>query len=365
MIINLHKKLITGYKLKKKEVQFMLFTNATKMFISHLESIDRSSETIRGYTKELERFTKFLFQLKGSGPELSAANINDIELFLIRQKQRNLAPASRNHSIYILKSFYNYCQKYNLISHNPAQNLEPINQKTSPRIFLSECEVSQLIKHISHPVIKPLAWTMYYTGARASEALNLKLDEVDLENNLIHIVNGKGNKDRVVPICQNLKQILNTYLSKHRFPPKNKTSNRFFLTQKTGKVSLNYLNKNIHDACSALGLSNKISSHTLRHSFASNLLAKGVSLVTIQKLLGHSNLKVTSLYLHQNLNDLSQAVEKLGKSKLSPTKLDKLIKTTPIYINSEIKLCIEQFCMENEVCVREFVERVLVEAVGG
>lgn len=110
-----------------------------------------------------------------------------------------------------------------------------------------------------------------------------------------------------MPINDKLHWILTHYLKHIR---KSK-SNRFFALTRTGKVSASYINRCIHDAVEELKWEKDISAHVLRHSFGSNLLEKGASVVSIQKLLGHSSLRVTSRYLHQDTNKLTEAVNLL------------------------------------------------------
>ena len=140
-----------------------------------------------------------------------------------------------------------------------------------------------------------------------SEIINLKLEDVDLKSKVLHIIEGKGKKDRDVPINDKLHRILSHYLEHIR----ESDSDRFFAVLKTGKVSSGYINHCIHDAVNKLGWEKDISAHGLRHSFSTNLLEKGASVVSIQKLLGHASLAVTTRYLHQNTSKLSEAVNLL------------------------------------------------------
>jgi integrase/recombinase XerD len=143
----------------------------------------------------------------------------------------------------------------------------------------------------------------------AGEIVNLKMEDVDLENRVVHIIEGKGNKDRDIPINDKLYKILKNYLENIRYTEVE--SDRFFANKLTGKLSGSYLNAAIREAAYELGWEKEISSHVLRHSFGTNLLERGASVVSIQKLLGHTNLAVTSRYLHQDMKKLSEAVNLL------------------------------------------------------
>lgn len=285
----------------------MLFKQAIKSFVKHMELIDRSKETIRGYEMELISFNNFLTIKHNCPVYVDDIKLQDIEDYQLHEKERGIASSSRSRSLYILKSFYNYCCKKDICTKNLADLLEPVKVKQKERAFITEEEFEELVNAIDHPVIRTVIQTMFYTGGRISEMINLKLEDVDLKNKVFHIIEGKGKKDRDVPINEKLYSILTDYLTHIR----ESESGRFFAIPKTGKVSASFTNYCIHEAVNKLGWDKDISAHVLRHSFGTNLLEKGASVVSIQKLLGHANLAVTSRYLHQDINKLSDAVNLL------------------------------------------------------
>lgn len=287
----------------------MLYQNILEDFIKHLEITDKSEQTITGYKKELNYFNNFLVNKYNCPIYLSDISLEDIEDYLQYKKINNHAACSRNRALYILRSFYKYSIKRNLCKSNLANLIEPVKVKQKERNFLTEEEFQRLITAIDKPVIKTLVQTMYYTGGRISEIINLKIKDVDLENKIIYIIDGKGGKDRKIPINNKLLKILKNY--KNNIRVVDKYSNNFFANKRSGLVSSSYVNKIIKEASITSNINKKISAHTLRHSFGTNLLNKGASLVSIQKLLGHSNLSVTSIYLHQDINTLDNTINLL------------------------------------------------------
>lgn len=287
----------------------MLLNQAIQSFLEHMNVIDRSQETITGYAFELNNFNNFL-TLKNNCPVyVQDVVLQDLEDYMSNEKNRGRASSSRSRSLYILKSFYNYCCKKDICIKNYAGLLEPVKVKQKERVFITEQEFEDLVSEIKHPVIKTAVQTMFYTGGRMSEIIHLELDDVDMKNKVVHIIEGKGKKDRDIPICDKLFNILSNYLENIRKP--DIELNMFFATKTTGKLSHNFINRRIHEATAKLGWSKDISAHILRHSFGTNLLEKGASVVSIQKLLGHSNLAVTTRYLHQDMQKLSDAVNLL------------------------------------------------------
>lgn len=285
----------------------MLLNQGIKDFVRYMKLIDRSKQTIRGYEKELIYFDNFLSVKHNCPMYIEDIKLIDIEDYLLDQKERDISSASRSRSVYILRSFYNYCTKKDIVDKNIAALIEPVKVKQKERDFLTEEEFEELIEAITHPVIKTVVQTLFYTGGRISETLDLTLEDVDLEKRVIHIIEGKGGKDRDIPINDKLYQILTNYLDNIR----EADSDNFFALEKTGSVSTTYVNRLINDAADEIGLEKQVSAHVLRHSFGTNLLEKGASVVSIQKLLGHANLAVTTRYLHQDMTKLSDAVNLL------------------------------------------------------
>ncbi|SKC57438.1 tyrosine-type recombinase/integrase [Maledivibacter halophilus] len=285
----------------------MLLSQGIKDFVRYMKLIDRSKQTITGYEKELNYFDDFLSVKHNCPMYIEDITLQDLEDYLLDQKKRKISTASRSRSVYILRSFYNYCTKKDLAEKNLAALIEPVKVKQKEREFLTEEEFENLAAAIKHPTIKTVVQTLFYTGGRISEITDLKLEEVDLENRVVHIIEGKGGKDRDIPISDKLHSLLKNYLENIR----EAESDRFFALERTGKVSPTYVNRLINEAVDEIGLEKEVSAHVLRHSFGTNLLEKGASVVSIQKLLGHASLAVTTRYLHQDMSKLSDAVNLL------------------------------------------------------
>src|SRR5699024_5326071 len=139
-----------------------------------------------------------------------------------------------------------------------------------------------------------------------SESLNLSDQDINMGSNLIHIRQGKGNKDRTIPMHPKLKEYLKDYIQNWKVH-----SDYFFATKKSGRLSKNRVATVFRETSFELGLKPNVTAHVLRHSFASNLVKNDVHLVKISKLLGHNSLKTTSVYVHSNMDDLEEAINTL------------------------------------------------------
>lgn len=287
----------------------MLYINAWEMYLNYMNIVDRSKATKRGYREVLSDFQKFL-EGKYNGPcYVEDIKQADIEGYLAHLKdERLLASASRSRSLYIIKAFISYLKDSEVVSKDPTRMIGSIKLAQKEREHMTASEVIELSEAIEQPVIKVMMMFLYYTGLRISEAIALTLEAVDLEEQIVHVINGKGNKNRNVPINDNAVKLLKDYLLNIR--PKG-TSRYFFSTKRTGSISPQYVNREIHLALLKLGWTKKISAHVLRHSYATALVEENVNIVYVSRLLGHSSLKTTGIYAHSKIEELRQAVKNL------------------------------------------------------
>lgn len=286
-----------------------MFKDLIDTFIVYLRITNKSNETIIGYKKELTYFLNFVQSKLNCRIYIDDINIEILEEYIVYMKdEKGCQPATINRAVHALRSFYNYLVKRNLYHRNIAAMLEPSKLQQKERGFLTENEFKRLTDKISNKLIYIVIITLYYTGLRITECLNLDLSDVDMNNKLIHVIAGKGNKDRTVPMNNKLYTELTEYLKNIR-PSGNST--RFFASGRSGKVSREYINRCLKKATIDAEIPKNVTCHILRHSFATNLVAKNVNIVHIQRLLGHSSLNVTSIYTHTTIPELQKSVNML------------------------------------------------------
>lgn len=287
----------------------MIWSEGSYQFLQHLSSIERSMETISGYKKDLHMLGDFLSEIYNGEVYVEDVTTEDIESYLLWLKEkRNYQPKSRQRHFHTFRSFFAHAYKKEWVQRNVALSVENIKAPQKERTFMEREEVEELLASIDHKLIRTVCETLYLTGLRISECLNLKLETVNLKKREIHVIAGKGNKDRKIPISDKLYTLLDYYLQHERVQT---TSSYFFATKKTGRLSAQYVNRVLNETTRGLGWSKKITAHIFRHSFASQLVKRDVNLVQIQKLLGHSSLKVTSVYTHTNMEQMAEAVSVL------------------------------------------------------
>jgi integrase/recombinase XerD len=284
----------------------MKFIEAVEMFEKYQVTLERSENTIHSYHNDLYHFMNYLLEQFNCAPYLEDITSQDIEDYLYYLKEeKGYKASSRKRKLASLKSFYNFCHKKQLCTFNAAAEVDRIKSEQKERTYLTEEEIQQIVDAVNHRLIRLVLQTLYYTGLRISECVHLTLSDVDFDKNVIRVLEGKGRKDRIIPMNQKLKALLLDY--KENWRPEKGTEN-FFCTSASGGLNRMYVNKIIQQTLQDLGWDKRITAHTFRHSFASNLVKKKVNIVQIQKLLGHSSLVTTSVYTHSNLEELANAV---------------------------------------------------------
>jgi integrase/recombinase XerD len=185
------------------------------------------------------------------------------------------------------------------VKHIPFQK----KRKKLP-VVLSQRDVQSFLSVIENPKYLAIASTLYGSGLRLSECLNLKIEDIDSNNMVITVRNGKGNKDRVTILSKRLLSILRDYYKKAPVKP------RTYLFPKKDDWSAPFSKRQtqnfIREAGLKAGIAKPVSPHVLRHSFATHLLESGVNLRKIQVILGHRSLATTSIYTHLAKDFLSE-----------------------------------------------------------
>lgn len=293
----------------KSTLKTILFLQAKEQFIESLNDRQMSPETIRGYVIDLRQLQVHLSQLKNGPVYVDEITEEDMKKFHQSFVRRGLKPASLRRKLNSASSFFSYAIKKRWVLFNPTEDIErvPIRNE-GERTFLNADEIQRLIKAIDHDIVYYFVVMMANTGLRVSECVNLTLTDVDLDEGIVSVIEGKGGKNRKVPMNTQLIQTMKHYKEKVRA---NLSSVNFFATEKTGGISPQYVNVIIKQAAKQAGINKPVSSHALRHSFASQLVKSNTHVAVIQRLLGHADVRTTSVYMHANTKELENAVNTL------------------------------------------------------
>jgi len=266
-----------------------------------------SPKTIREYSYDLKMYESNL-ENSGSKIEIEQTQTADLRKFFLHLKREKLySPRSLHRKICSLKSFFKFLKKEGYIISNPADN---IDSPKIPKSLPSTISVDEAIKLLSSPKDlrdKVILLLLYGTGLRVSELSNLNSEHVDLENRILHIVGGKGNKDRFVPLPDLIIPILEQFILSRR---KDTHDPALILNRSGHRLTSRSIQRVVKKCKEDAGLSDKkVTPHTLRHAFATHLLSNAVDIRVIQELLGHASLSTTQLYTHVSLEHLRKSYD--------------------------------------------------------
>lgn len=278
-------------------------------FFDYLLSIGRSKNTTKTYGKNLKKYYKYLSLKKNREIFIDELTSDEVEEYLL-DNTVNLSIQSKHVFLTSFKSFMGYCFNKGLCPVSIGKELKQVKCRVKEKTSLTEEEFQTLVDNIGNPVLKCVVYTMYYTGCRINELVELTMNDVDFGRNIITIRKPKGHrhKSRIIPINHKLKHLLLEYLS---IRLGGKTEDSFFVLKRSGRISGSTVNQAIKEATQKAELDRNITNHIIRHTFASLLAEKGIDLKRIQTLLGHSNLDITNIYLHANPRKLREAVNLL------------------------------------------------------
>ena len=283
------------------------FNNKALEFKTYL-LIDKkySNETINSYMNDLYKYYKYISKKNLNINSIKRKDIMEYTKYL---REQQLSTSSINHNVSVLRTFYKFLVLSNRFVTDPMEYLEvPKLRKTLPKV-LSIDEVKNLldidlVDKYSYRN-KAMLELMYATGLRVSELVNLKLNDIDLDSDLIRTL-GKGSKERIIPIGDYSIYYLKKYILEYRKELLKTNTDYIFLNNHGKKLSRQSFYKLVKELAIKKNIKTEFSPHTLRHSFATHLLDRGADIVSIKEMLGHSSLSTTQIYTHisnQKLKD--------------------------------------------------------------
>lgn len=263
-------------------------------FKQFLRSKRYSESTIMTYSEALKSFLVFF-------REKPTAEITNEDVIIYNNDyilKNNLSASYQNQTINAIKLFFKIIHDSKMVTEELHR---PKNAKTLPNV-LSKEEAFKLIDLTSNLKHKTLLALIYSAGLRISEAINMKITDIDSQRMLIHVKNAKGKKDRYTLLSNKVLGLLKEYYTIY------KPKNYLFEGQYGEQYSSRSAQAVLHQSAKKAGITKQITLHTLRHSFATHLLENGTDLRYIQDLLGHSSPKTTMIYTHVSSTSLKNII---------------------------------------------------------
>jgi len=268
-----------------------------------------SANTLSAYSADLGRYLDHLERLQRTTPD--GIQSSDIAEFLGKERERGLSPRSRGRLLSAIRMFHRFLLIERYATINPSSIIEAPRPLKKLPTFLSTAEVDALLgatqgNRPEDVRDRAMLELLYATGLRVSELVNLKQREVNLEVGYLMTV-GKGNKERLVPIGATACYRVVDYLEQVRSKQDPEQQQKELFLSRMGKAMTRQAFWNIIKKRALLaGVRTSISPHTLRHSFATHLLANGADLRSVQIMLGHADLSSTQIYTHVTRERLKQ-----------------------------------------------------------
>lgn len=284
---------------------------AMDRFRLYLERRQFSAHTIASYTWDLRLFFREV------AVPLAQVSFRDVDQFVEHQHHHSRSWATINRRLNALKHFFAYCLDQQLVVGNPVKPSHFVRRGRPLPKALSREQVQRLFAQIDHPMDRALFLVMLRCGLRVSEAAQLKLEHIDWEQQALHIVQGKGRKERRVYMSPDAVVSVQQCLEQH---PGARAQGYVFWNRKRAQqpLSVKAIQKKMERYAKAAGIT--ASCHSLRHTFASNLLEHGAEVVAIRDFLGHSQIasseryaKVSSQKVKQEYMRTMQKILKQGQ----------------------------------------------------
>jgi len=297
-----------------------------------------STYTAKCYGADLQQFCEFLLasvQQDGSengngqsgqsadqqenAADLNALLVNvdthDIRRFLAYLAEQQYSRATTARKLATLRSFYKFLMRRGYTQQNPVAPIRtPKQEKRLPKCLTYE-EVQKLLSAPDDSTLlgardRAILETLYSTGVRVSELVDLNIEDVDFEAGVLH-VRGKGKKERIAPIGQTALNAIRKYLRMRQADPKSGSFDpkALFVNKHGKRLSTRSVRRKLDKYLIQVGLDPSISPHTLRHTFATHMLNNGADLRSVQELLGHQSLSTTQIYTHLTTQRLREAYQ--------------------------------------------------------
>ena len=276
-------------------------------FLNYLKVIKKASEyTITNYKLDLEELYDFNTEL---------LNINDkiVQQYLEYLYSKGLNRNSISRKLSSIRSFYDYLFKEGKIKQNYFKEINNPKRNESLPKYAKDNDLEKMFN--SFDKTTPLGQRnalilemLYATGIRVGELVNIKLEDINLYYRNIKI-NGKGSKERMVIYGSYCEDILNLYVNDGRKKLLKTNNNYLFLNKNGGKLSSRFIRKILEEVVKKCAIDYHISPHTLRHTFATDMLNAGADLITVKELLGHSSINTTGIYTHITNEQLKKVYE--------------------------------------------------------
>ena len=306
--------------MKKKNTEDKLFEITD--FKYYLQQEKRlAKNTVISYISDLNQYSDYLLTYAGI-KNVDQITKQNVEHYIVTLKKKNISKQSIARKITAIKEFHKFLKKEDLADDNIALTIDKPKLDKKLPVVLSEEEIAKMLDSIETKTAlgkrnKALMETLYATGLRVSELLNLKISNIHLNAKFIDVV-GKGNKERMIPLGEVAIIALRDYIEHGRSELSKGSGDLLFYNYMGGAISRQGFFKYVKKLAEDNGIIKEITPHTIRHSFATHLLQNGTDLRMVQELLGHEDISTTQIYTHiekSHLKDMYSHTHPLARKE--------------------------------------------------
>jgi integrase/recombinase XerD len=299
----------------------MNFEDLITRFLGDLQIRNYSARTVQDYGSNLSTLRRFLEQRAITDAQsVTTATLTEFQRWFYYQPTRRdtaRGVGDQNRTLATVKTFFRFLKNEGYLARDPAEAVEYAREpQRLPRNVLTPQEAKSILDTVDTTTLlgyrdRTILEVFYATGIRRSELCQLRVGDVNLEEELLRINGGKGAKDRVVPLGRIACQFLETYIKGIR-PQllKGRVSERLFISQMAGSIVPNTVRVIVQKHAKLAGIKKHMTCHVWRHTCATHLLKNNANLRHVQDLLGHRSLATTERYLRLTINDLKEAHRK-------------------------------------------------------
>ena len=281
-------------------------------FINYLEYEKRYSEhTIAAYKKDINQFLEYTSDNYRLGND-HEINEQIIRSWLAQLIDDGLNPKSVNRKISSIKSYFRFLIRSGKLSKNPTLQIQGPKQNKRLPVFIEESKMDLLLNfNVEAEDFETcrdiLIMELFYTtGMRRAELIGLKTSDVNWDQNIIKVL-GKRNKERLLPVSEEVKNRIRSYIIYRDEEVENASAQEFlFITKKAKKLYPKFVYRIVNSYLSKVSTQDKRSPHVLRHTFATHMLNNGADLNAVKELLGHASLAATQIYTHNTIEKLKE-----------------------------------------------------------
>jgi len=284
----------------------MTTTQSLQLFLRALQGQNFSPKTVRAYGDDLSQFLTWVEKNRVDWDSPTRFSRGDIEGFMQYLAAQRRSGVTRVRKLAAIRKFFTFLEENNILAANPAHTVKGARrEEKEPNILYKEQYKALLYEASDNIRDYAIIQTFLQTGIRLSELANVRVDDLDLEHRILTVRQGKGKKDRQIPLVDDAVKALRNYL-RYRNTQLILDDEIFFLAKNGTSLNVSTVKYTVAKYVKRAGIRKKAGVHTLRHTFGAHKADKHMSLATLQELMGHKKKETTLKYIHLAKTNLRQ-----------------------------------------------------------